>query len=96
MDLKNISTAELVRELSNREGVEKIARSFLWVPQEAMEAFIVACYQDICSGNGIHAVLEHMGIYETDLPLLHSCGLWKILMRFMANDYVFYGSGYKT
>ena len=24
MDLKNISTAELVRELSNREGVEKI------------------------------------------------------------------------
>ena len=35
MDLKNISTAELVRELSNREGVEKIARSFLWVPQEA-------------------------------------------------------------
>ena len=65
------------------EGVEKIARSFLWVPQEAMEAFIVACYQDICSGNGIHAVLEHMGIYETDLPLLHSCGLWKILMRFI-------------
>ena len=24
MDLKNISTAELVRELSNREGVEEI------------------------------------------------------------------------
>lgn len=24
MDLKNVSTAELVRELSNREGVEKI------------------------------------------------------------------------
>lgn len=24
MDLKNISTAELVRKLSNREGVEKI------------------------------------------------------------------------
>ena len=25
MDLSNVSTAELVRELSNREGVEKIA-----------------------------------------------------------------------
>ena len=50
----------------------------LWIPQDAMESLIIACYKDICSGYGIHAVLEHMGIHEIDLLLLHSCGLWKI------------------
>ena len=61
--------------------LEVIVHDFLWIPQDAMESFIIACYKDICSGYGIHAVLEHMGIHEIDLLLLHSCELWKTLMQ---------------
>lgn len=58
---------------------EVIAKDYFGANHAEAEKFVISCYVDVFSGYGVSQILEDMGIYEAELPLVQFCGLWQLL-----------------
>lgn len=65
--------------------VEVAARECLHMGREDIEHFVTGCYEDVCNGYGVSQILDDMGMYEADIPLVQFCGLWQMLQWTVMN-----------